>query len=684
MKKCLILSLTVCLHAFLFSQETDTRNITPFTQNSALRFDRIASNADGTKVIMSSDGSNAPMVVFKNDGLFWKDITRGICVKTATMIAVDDKVIYVLGKGFDGYNTLCWTYGGGGWTKYNISDDLSGDIRGIAVGPVGDIVAAGIFGDKDGKYYGGRKHNGKWIPFPSRKTEPEVLQWFETGTIQRMVTSGKEDVFVEVDDPSHKTAAILQWTGKKWQMAGDVLTEMPSSMAADSKGNLYLSGNYQENNTDCILKWDGKKRSSIPVPGFRNGMFKYLAIDKNDRLLVGGWLATADKYQIVTMNGSGWDAFGEAPKYLNRFTVGGEKIYAVGDVENKGVYLVPEGGKITGITASLPGIKPDKLPAEVYAAFESYQAKVSPGLDQYEAQVAPLATVRSVKEVGKKKLMPVLTLMNDYLSPGRNYLTDLKLERGDNAFADLLLEAIDGLYGYFHAIYDDARETDNTFYNTADFERNRKIIRDWDTLRHVAARKLYAMEDAYVAKYHIVRRDLLAEAKKANANKPHTNISAIIEANVKMEEDQKIRNRPAFYSFKSQMKDLSSLKVQLPLAESESLTMLTRILEVSKAKMHDANPGETEQRLAAFFEDYINTKTELEREVVDFAKFLKSMQNQQAPQTEQEKKGLVNTAAGYESRILNKYQSVVQKAAALNTAWRVVNPASTLIVALER
>lgn len=86
------------------------------------------------------------------------------------------------------------------------------------------------------------------------------------------------------------SSGVTKWDGSIWTNLGATIFESaPQALAADSQGNIYAGGNWEDDPSERLLMWNGSAWDLISDTNFSD--VKSMAVDANDDLYLG-WLNT--------------------------------------------------------------------------------------------------------------------------------------------------------------------------------------------------------------------------------------------------------------------------------------------------------------------------------------------------------------------------------------------------------
>lgn len=163
-----------------------------------------------------------------------------------------------------------------------VSQDSEGNL--YAIGQASNVWRAAKWNINDeswsriGQFEGGDIYD---IAVYSNPTQPATL--YLAGTIKSATPNFNSQSAVN---------GIVKWTGTSWSSLGMGILGIADSMALDSKGNLYIGGNFHisvgENELiNNVAMWDGSRWHGLDSG--TNGPVKELVVDETDNLYVVGY-----------------------------------------------------------------------------------------------------------------------------------------------------------------------------------------------------------------------------------------------------------------------------------------------------------------------------------------------------------------------------------------------------------
>jgi len=218
--------------------------------------------------------------VAKWDGSQWQvfdDSLSGI----NTLYFDSNNTLYIGARSSDllGYNVFRWDSQSENW---------------VAIGEVFDGPIETIITDDSGYLYAGGDFNRVGETAINKVVKWNGGAWDTIGTGLGTVYSLGFNAIGNLFASSYM--GIYQWDGINWNLLGtDIEKSVYSSksLVFDTKGNLYASGEINENGDyPCILaKWDGIQWTNL---GYIKGSVNDMTIDASENLYLGGHFLTVD------------------------------------------------------------------------------------------------------------------------------------------------------------------------------------------------------------------------------------------------------------------------------------------------------------------------------------------------------------------------------------------------------
>jgi hypothetical protein len=510
------------LTAYADAQVVETRNITPLTGGAPNRFEKIAIPATGGKDIFVQGRSGDKIVLFTNDGLYWRDVSKGssIVPSVAHIFARQDSLVYMFSETG---NLFYWneSSSGGGFTEWDISKGLyaAGNKQVMGMDRSGELFFLGaIFnGEKNTHYYvsqrsmsqKAKEKDWEWAPVQPKKIAPEIANIFETYQMKQVTGASKNQIYVLLQDKASPKNVIIRWNGKAW----DLINEQPDSIRnilVGNNGSLYANGNFSTpDGKDCLLQWDGKVWTSVAIEGLKRGTPKVMTMDHNGTLFLGGLAPSGKEYFVLEWNGSAFRYFGAAPPGMHDMVVSNDKAYVIGKGKDGGIYMVPRGGLVTANTNKPIGTKKDKQVQRVYDVFYWYsQIYLQSTEEAYRSYETYYKSSTKENAVTLKNVLR--STISQFFMPARDSIAGLtkSLRVGDNLFLDYLKELNAAQYGFYNELEYVAGYRENMYYNATDLKRDMDRVGKLYKISYDMAQQLSIQLDGYAKRNdELVMRD---------------------------------------------------------------------------------------------------------------------------------------------------------------------------------
>ncbi|MEO8173587.1 MAG: hypothetical protein ABI581_10910 [Sediminibacterium sp.] len=441
------------INASLIAQ-TETKNITPFT-NLLLKYERFTLSGKGSLFLQGSTdkgvGTDRSYQFFNYDGTAWSNITPPVTYGLTDLADISsslDSVFYILTRAnntFEKNTAFSWSRR---WGWSNLQAHKAGVATAMVIDRDQRCVILGKIYASAPCYAAKLVTTDTWEPLIHKNMPADLKDIFDTYTITKALVDRKNNIYISLSNTKEDKYILATWTGKQWKLISDLLPGAMYDMVLDKDANLYVSGSSKnENNEYYISKWDGKKWSFIPAPPeakFKGDMNRTLAIGDNNELLTGGRHKKERENIILKWNGNDWEEYGAVPGFVNAMSFKNGQIFAAVEGKEAGIYLVPEGGKITAASTEAPAAQMDKKVQEVLDLYTAYAAQYPQAIAKLPAMIKTWrnqATRTSSLEQSTKVGTEVMHILG-YIYTFASKLYDLKLGDGDNKLHGALKSAV--------------------------------------------------------------------------------------------------------------------------------------------------------------------------------------------------------------------------------------------------
>lgn len=308
------------------------------------------------------------------DGSQWRPLGAGIIGEAVYSLALDRDGMLYAGGIFDTAGNVSANsialWDGNAWHSLGsgiMSKQNTGDVRAIAIGDSGILLAGGAF-DSAGSVAAKNiaQWDGKnWSSLGPGIAEPKVFSITYAGN-ESFYVGG---LFSYIDTVA--TENLAKWDGKNWSVFPKGPSGIIFATALDSKGNLYAGGLFRT--VDGITarqmaKWNGTAWAPVGsgITFHVNDQVHSIAIGKNDEVYCGGSLTGNINRNIARFEDPRWSKLGTGTNaQVNVIALCDSILFVGGDFDTAGSKYSPILAKVNVdnqvLTQQHPK-KPEKIP----------------------------------------------------------------------------------------------------------------------------------------------------------------------------------------------------------------------------------------------------------------------------------------------------------------------------------